>query len=272
MKRTSISGGWKVVGGSACGIAFGSVVFFTSSFALFAAALGQQYTWTQIELSTGATIFLTCLLVGWPVSGWVLDRWGTKKVSIASIALFGSGLALLSQIHTLPGFYFLLALLGFAGTGTNVVSYARAITLWFDRNRGLALGVAASAQAFGATLLPLVAQKIIGEKGPSMALLTIAAIEAFLCIPAIAIFVTDSPGSSPQSSDNSKQNRQVSQSPLAGAELAEVLRTSVFWKLCICFGIGGATVFTLSSNIVFILSQTAAMRPAGVAKTRPLQA
>ena len=46
-----------------------------------------------------------------------------------------------------------------------MVSYARAISLWFDRKRGLALGLAASSQAVGAVLLPLVAARLIATSG-----------------------------------------------------------------------------------------------------------
>lgn len=144
-----------------------------AGFALLASAWARQFGWSQPDLANAATIFLLVQTAMYPVCGWMLDRWGSRKVATGSIALFAISLILLSQIgHSLTQMYLAFGLVSLVSAGTNVVSYARAIALWFDRRRGLALGLAASAQAVGSFLIPILAQKIIAQSGWSAALLS----------------------------------------------------------------------------------------------------
>ena len=162
MAKKAFLSGWTVVIGSGVGIAFGSIVFMSAGFALLASAWAREFGWTQSELAKAATIFLLVQTVMYPVCGWLLDRWGSRRVAMGSIALFSLSLILLSQVgSSLTKMYLAFGLVSAVSAGTNVVSYARALALWFDRNRGLALGLAAGAQAVGSFLVPILTQKII---------------------------------------------------------------------------------------------------------------
>lgn len=166
MSPQSAFPGWRVVAGSGVGIGFGSAVFIGSSFALLASAIGAQFGWAQTELAAGASIFLLMQMVTYPVVGWLLDRFGTLKVAMTSIVLFALALAVLSRVAGASWqFNAAFFLIGLVSAGANVVSYARAITHWFERKRGLALGVAAGFQALGSFVMPIVFQKLIATSG-----------------------------------------------------------------------------------------------------------
>jgi len=261
--RTSHAG-WKVVIGSGIGISFGSLVFMGAGFALLASAWARQFGWSQPDLANAATIFLLIQTAMYPVCGWMLDRWGSRKVATGSIALFAISLILLSQIgHSLTQMYLAFGLVSLVSAGTNVVSYARAIALWFDRRRGLALGLAASAQAVGSFLIPILAQKIIAQSGWSAALLSLAAVELLVCLPLVALLVKDSPAPGERAQDGAQPAETAPEA--AGMDVRDIVRNATFWKLAGCFAIMGLSLYAIAANIAFILTETAGMTLADVA-------
>lgn len=265
--RTSRAG-WKVVIGSGIGISFGSLVFMGAGFALLASAWAQQFGWTQPDLAKAATIFLLVQTAMYPVCGWMLDRWGSRKVATGSIALFAISLILLSQIgDSLTQMYLAFGLVSLVSAGTNVVSYARAIAFWFDRRRGLALGLAASAQAVGSFLIPILTQKIIAQSGWSAALLSLAAVELLVCLPLVALLVKDRPPPDSLLHDDTQSAETASGATheAAGMDVRDIVRTATFWKLAACFAIMGLSLYAIAANIAFILTETAGMTLADVA-------
>jgi MFS family permease len=148
-----------------------------------------------------------------------------------------------------------------------VVSYARALSLWFDRRRGLALGLAAGSQAVGAVLIPILAARIVAAAGWSTALLTLAAFELVVCLPLVALLVKDSPvpyGLLPDGVP-SDGKRAVTVAALVGPTGGEIIRSATFWKFALSFAVMGLCAYAISINIVFILSKTAGLSPAEVA-------
>lgn len=263
--RTS-QAGWKVVIGSGIGISFGSLVFMGAGFALLASAWARQFGWTQPDLAKAATIFLLIQTAMYPVCGWMLDRWGSRKVATGSIALFAISLILLSQIgNSLAQMYLSFGLVSLVSAGTNVVSYARAIALWFDRRRGLALGLAASAQAVGSFLIPILAQKIIAQSGWSATLLSLAAVELLVCLPLVTLLVKDSPASDGVQLGGAQSAETARKREAAGMDIRDIIRTATFWKLAGCFAIMGLSLYAIAANIAFILTETAGMNLADVA-------
>lgn len=269
MTKRAYFPGWNVVVGSGIGISFGSVPVFAAGFALLSSAMAKDFGWTQPDVAKAATIFLLLQTLTYPLCGWPLDRWGSRRFAVASIFMLAVSLAVLSQVNgTLTQFYLAFALLGATTAGTNVVSYARAIALWFNRKRGLALGLAASAQAVGSFLIPVFAQKLIAHYGWSSALLVLAAFELVICLPLVALLIKDSPkpyGLLPDG-DAPSVEAVASDANEDGMTVGEIIRTTAFWKLAFCFAIMGMTFYAIVPNIAYILTKQAGMSMADVAK------
>ncbi len=269
MARQGFFPGWKVVIGSGVGISFGSAPVFASGFALLTTAIAHDFGWTQPQIARAATLFLLLQTLIYPVCGWPLDRFGSRRFAIFSIAAFAVSLLVLSQIgNSLTQFYLAFALMGLVSAGTNVLSYARAIALWFNRKRGLALGFAGSAQALGAFVIPVFGQKIIAQHGWSTALLALAAFEVVVCLPLVAWLVKDSPAPYGLHPDGAAPVEIVAAEQVAdpGMEVGAIIRTVTFWKLAVCFGLVGLGFYAIVPNFVYILSRTAGLSPAEVAQ------
>ena len=181
-------------------------VALTSFFALFATVgLGyyglsffydfmvRDYGWTRGQVTSGNAVGK--LLVG-PVfgfvAGWVIDRFGPRRLMLAGLALGGVALAGLGTVSTLPFFYlfFVCNALSYVCGGPlpNQVLLSR----WFDRARGKAMGFAYLGIGIGGAIAPRLAHALTETIGWNQALRALGVLFVLLALP-LAFFVRDSP-------------------------------------------------------------------------------
>ncbi len=139
--------GWRVV------VAGGMLQFFQSmllnqAFGAYLAALVQDRGWSKTSVSGAAALKSTESALLGPALGWLIDRFGSRRVVRVGVVLFGIGFMLLSQTDTLATFYaaFVVLALGASMCSNMVVSVA--IIQWFEKRRARAL----SACQFGAAV------------------------------------------------------------------------------------------------------------------------
>ena len=176
----------RVLAGSAIGIAFGSVPFFVAGFPILAGAFKASEHWTGALIADAASLFLLMQIAAAPLTGALLDRFGTRRVASVSIVLFAAALLFLASVRTQASLLVTFGFIGLSTAGTNVIAYARAITLRFGRRRGMTLGFASAAQAVGVIAIPTAARLLIGSHGWPWALTALAAVEIAVCLPAAA--------------------------------------------------------------------------------------
>lgn len=246
MGGTRLYRGWRVVVGAGVGVGFGSAVFLSTAFPLISAAVAKAYGWSQTDVAKGASAALLLQAVGYPAAGFLIDRFGSRKIAGASIVLFALSLAGLAAAAGDYGRYIgACAAIGLLAAATNMLGYARAISHWFDSRRGLALGVAAAFQAIGAVALPVVTEKFILSAGWPTAVLAIGVFEAVFCLPLVLWLVEDEP------------ERPANQAPPrigAGVVAPDFRSSATFAKLALAFAVMGFTFYAIVSNIVFILT------------------
>ncbi len=215
-----------------------------------------MFGWSAGDLAAGAALYLGAQTAAFPVSGWLLDRLGSRRVACASIALFGLLLIGLSRMTgALAIFYALTGLLGLTSAATNFVAYARPISAWFDRRRGLAIGLVASSQAIGLMTMPLLTRALTARSGWGAPVVTLGCFELFVCLPAVWLLVAERPAATPAAS------RVTENRPPADG----FLRSSVFWRILACIGMEGLTIYAILPNTAFILRQTAGLGPDAIA-------
>jgi len=95
------------------------------------------------------------------VGGWALDKYGPRKVGFFVAAFTGLALVVSSQIraswHLFMSYSFLLSL----GTGPIYTLANSTTSRWFDRKRGLAVGISSSGGGLGAIILSPLAAYLI---------------------------------------------------------------------------------------------------------------
>jgi sugar phosphate permease len=151
--------GWRMVG-AAVGLQFLQAGMVTQAFGAYLAVLSEEQGWSKTALSGAAALQQMEVALLGPVLGWLIDRFGPKVFVRCGVVVFGAGLCLLSQVHSLPAFYgaFIVIALGSSLCGFFPLNVA--LIHWFERKRARALSAMSFGLAFGGIMVPLVAQSI----------------------------------------------------------------------------------------------------------------
>src|SRR5262245_1228219 len=96
--------GWYMVG-AAVGLQFLQAGLVTQAFGAYLAVLADEQGWSKTALSGAAALQQMEVAILGPVLGWAIDRYGPRRFVRAGVVIFGAGLCLLSQVHSLPAFY-----------------------------------------------------------------------------------------------------------------------------------------------------------------------
>ena len=266
--------GWAVVTGSLIGVGFCSQIFIATGYTILAAGLASAFGWSFTDLALAATLFLAGQVLGYPIAGYITDRFGTLRAALAGIVLFALHLIILTRITALWQLYVVMLSMGLFGPLTYIIPYARAVSLWFSRKRGIAFGIVMAGTALGGILYPLSIQQIIAASGWTQALLAVAAIQLLICLPAVAFLVRDSPepfGLCPDGDPAPEVNSGPEAARAAAAEgrtFGEAVRSMDFWLLASAFFLIGLAVFAVLTNSVHIFKETSSLNVAQVAKVQ----
>src|SRR6185312_14042066 len=100
------------------------------------------------------------------ITGALVDRYPPRAVMLPGIALFALFTAALAfMTPSIPFMILLFSLAGFVSGTQTPVPYSMVIARWFDRNRGLALGLAIAGVGLGIVFVPKIAGMLIGQFG-----------------------------------------------------------------------------------------------------------
>jgi MFS family permease len=151
--------GWSV---AAAGAALKGLAgaLYASSYGVYVVALTGAFGWSKTILSTGyALAQLEGGLLA-PAQGWLLDRFGPRRVIAAGVLFLGSGLVLLAAVTSVAGFYVAMLVTGVGVAFSGYLSVTVAIVPWFVRWRAKALALAAVGLSIGGLAVPLVAAAV----------------------------------------------------------------------------------------------------------------
>src|SRR5438270_6683518 len=143
------------------------------SFSTFASELGRDLKAGSGSISFIFGCAMALLYGGGLFSGALADRIGTHRVAGAGALLAGVSLAAAGAVGRVWQADVALGLgfgLGLAVCYTPAVA---AVQPWFDRNRGIASGIALSGTGLGTLLMPLIARWLIDSEGWRVALIMI---------------------------------------------------------------------------------------------------
>ncbi len=154
--------GWAMVvlGGIFMSMATGSMF----SLSVFLKPLSADMGWLRGETSfayMAATLFIGLSGI---LMGHMSDRYSVRPVVLAGAALLGVSFLLLSYQKSLGQFYLFYALTGM-GISTFDAPLLASVGNWFDRNKGLALGVASACRGLGSGVVPFIAAYLISVFG-----------------------------------------------------------------------------------------------------------
>jgi MFS family permease len=190
-----------------------------------------------------------------PVFGHLLDRYGIRRVALPASVLYALSLSSLSLLQA-NAYWALFVIVGCsAGFGACLgpIVYSKAIAAWFDKERGLALGIATCGVGLGTFLLPQLGQHVIADFGWRAAYVAIGATTFVLSFAMIAIFVREPPGYI----ERMRLARTLmahGPQPFGLSTREAITGTRQFWILCVIFLLlGTACNGILSGHFVPLL-------------------
>jgi MFS family permease len=187
----------------------------------------REFGWSRTLVTSGNA--LSKLLVG-PLfgffAGWIVDRFGPRKLMMGGILMAGGALIGLGNVSALWMFYafYLFNAVGYVCGGPlpNQILLAQ----WFDKSRGKAMGFAYLGIGIGGAAVPLISYWLTQLFGWRGALQALGVILIALALPG-AYFVKDA------TRVRTSAVSQPSYSGSNGKGIGHVLRQPAFYLLCL---------------------------------------
>ena len=240
---------WWIVFGSVLGLLVGNGPVMQFTFGTLLPSITRQFGWSRGLVSSAMVVGLWMTGIATPVVGRLVDRFGIRAVALPAVVVFSLATASVAWVPASPAaFTALYALMGLGAAGQTPLIYAKAITARFDRQRGLALGIAMAGVGLGAALVPQFAQEMIGIAGWRGAYAGLGVLTFVVAFPAVALFVGR------PAADQHVVVRRVSAVRLPGLTGLEALRTARFWSLAFSFFIVSGTTGGVISHLVPLMS------------------
>jgi MFS family permease len=238
-KSSKVFYGWWVVLASGVGLAmhFGPIIVAT--FGVFLKPLSQEFGWNRTQISLAFSLATLGITVAVPLVGRLVDRFGARRVILPAVLLFGLSVLSLSFLSgQLWHFYALYLLIGVVGSGTTPVPYAKVLSRWFDRRRGLALGLAVAGNAVGAMFMPSVAQALIAAVGWRYTYVFLGLMAMGVAIPVVGLLLKETPqliGLKPDGETGGQAEVSKPLSQEEGLSFYETWHTGTFWLMVSAF-------------------------------------
>jgi len=231
--------GWIMVIACLIGVSTGPAAFTLASMGLFLDGFATEFGWNRAEASGALSIMMMVTAAAMPLGGKLVDRFGIKRVLVPSVTIFGLLLLSVPLISSLWQLMLIYVLIGSLAVGSNSIAYMRLLAGWFDRRRGLAIGIAGSGTGLGFAYVPLVTQYAVAEWGWRGGYISLGMIILLVTLPLVAFVLKERPEDvglhvdgdarpHPRDQDGNFRDQE-------GDTLWEALKRKDFWYMALTF-------------------------------------
>jgi MFS family permease len=243
---------WWVVFATICGLLVGAGPVNVFTFGVFLKPITEDLGLSRGAFSAALTFHAAIAAIVLPVVGWLVDRWGARRIMLPGLFLYALATASYGLIQASPlVFTFLIfALTGLVGGVQSPIPYAAVIAQWFDRERGLALGIGTAGVGLGVAVVPQLAVLLIGVVGWRLAYAGLAATVLLVAFPPVALFLREPP----DFATRVRQGTATTGAVLPGVVAGEALRSGLFWGLAVAFFLDVIAINGTLTHIVPLLT------------------
>jgi MFS family permease len=256
---------WWVVFATICGLLVGAGPINVFTFGVFLKPITEDLGLSRGAFSAALTFHAAIAAIALPLIGWLVDRWGARRIMLPGLFVYALATASYGLLQASPLlFTFLIfALTGLVGGVQSPIPYAAVIAQWFDRQRGLALGIGTAGVGLGVVLMPQVAARLIDAVGWRLAYVGLAVAVLLIAFPPVALFLQEPPGFAA----GARRRRQtaVTTAVVPGVAAGEALRSWLFWGLAIAFFLDVIAINGTLTHIVPLLTDRGISRQVATA-------
>jgi MFS family permease len=188
----------------------------------------RELGWSRTVVTSGNAI--SKLIVG-PAfglaAGWIVDRFGPRRLMMAGIIMAGGALAGIGATSALSMFYifYVVNALGYVCGGP--LPNQVLLSNWFDKTRGQAMGIAYLGIGVGGALVPWLSHWLTEQFGWRASLQILGVLLVVLALPIVYTIREKPPARSPETPGPAARDTEPAPS------LAGVLRQPAFYALAI---------------------------------------
>jgi MFS family permease len=222
------------------------------SFGLFLGPLSDEFGWSRASVSLAAAFNLILYGVTQPIYGRMVDAYGPKKVITLGVGIAGLGNLLMSStygIWQLYLFYGVIAAIGY--TGTSILPISVLVLRWFEKRRGIALGVTSTGFSFGQALFYQITSFIILNYGWRVAYMIFGMLLLAL-LPLCQLLIKDEP---PSKDRKGHKESGIDKKEVRG-DVRQAFRSRTFFLITGSYLACGFTDFMITTHLaIFALDK-----------------
>lgn len=221
-----------MVAASMVGLAMGLSPLPFYTIGMFAPELQQAFGWSFAALMGSITVQSVVVMATGPMAGFAVDRYGAKPVALISLVLFGlTYMSLGLSGGNIWVYYGQWVIMSILGAGTLTATWMHTVNGWFEKHRGLAIGIASTGTGITGFLVKPFAAWLIGTYGWRTAFFVIGALPIVIGLPVVALFFRERLTQIGSRSRKSAVDGEVE----AGMTLHAALRHRRFWIMTVAF-------------------------------------
>ncbi|WP_285020965.1 MFS transporter [Novosphingobium sp. fls2-241-R2A-195] len=225
--------GWAVVVAAMVGVALGlsPIPFYTIG--MLAPQLSAEFGWSFAALMASITVQSGVVMIASPLAGIAIDRFGARPVALVSLPLFGlSFMSLALSNGSLTLYYAQWVIMAVLGVGTLSATWTRVVTQWFDKWRGMALGLASCGTGITGFIIKPLCAHLIETHGWRTAVVVVGCLPIVVGVPVVALLFREMARGDAAPDKPLEAAEEVVQS---GLTLAEAARDRRLWIMAGAF-------------------------------------
>lgn len=188
---------------------------------------------TRSQVSTAYLIGTLLAALGLPQVGRRIDRFGVRRAMTVIGLAFGAVLVGMSGVQGFVTLAIGFVTIRLLGQGSLMLTSTVAVTLWFDRRRGTALGIFSTGTSILMSLVPVALSLVIESFDWRVAWITSAAAIWFIVVPIARFGLIDRPSDVGQRPDGAPPDgdREAAERHRRSSTRGEAIRSGRFWTL-----------------------------------------
>ena len=224
--------GWWMLAGSVVAVALAAGISFWS-FGLYVDPLESEFGWSRAEVSAGFSVSLAASGFAAPLIGWWIDRYGPRRVILIGAVLTAASYLLLATTSELWQWFVYQSINAVFRQMMFFIPFQALISRWFERRRGLAVGMLGTGFSLGGFVVVPIMRAVIDEvqwQG-SFVVAGIAVVAVF--VPLSLLLLRDDPADigAEVDGDATPEDSPVAARVLTGVTVRQALRTPLFWVI-----------------------------------------
>lgn len=207
------------------------------TFSLFVVPMSTMFDVPRTSITIASSIYTIMFAVVSPIVGTQIAKGRIKPLLFASAVLFGGGFLAMSFVNNIVAFYIVYALIGLGGALGGPVVGGALPAAWFDKRKGLAVGIVNCGGGIAAILVAPIIANVMTGMGTQTAFIVIGIIAIVLLVVA-AILIKSKPqdiGLMPDGLTKEEYEAlPVKERPVVvGLTRSQALKTPTLWMIAV---------------------------------------